>query len=107
MLTLPIKQKWFDMICRGEKREEYREATEYWRKRIDSARERYYKQYEEIFDVKIRAGYNQKAPTATLRVHLALGKGVQEWGADPYKDYYILQILEVQKIENWSQEALK
>lgn len=21
MLTLPIKRKWFDMICRGEKRE--------------------------------------------------------------------------------------
>lgn len=30
-----------------------------------------------------------------------------EWGAEPYKDYYILQILEVQKIENWSQEASK
>lgn len=53
------------------------------------------------------AGYNSKSPTATLRVHLTLGKGVQEWGAEPYKDYYILQILEVQKIENWSQEASK
>lgn len=37
MLTLPIKQEWFDMICRGEKREEYREATEYYRTRISSA----------------------------------------------------------------------
>ena len=37
MLTLPIKRKWFDMICRGEKREEYREATEYYRTRINSA----------------------------------------------------------------------
>ena len=37
MLTLPIKQEWFDMICRGEKREEYREATEYYRTRINSA----------------------------------------------------------------------
>lgn len=107
MLTLPIKQEWFDMICRGEKREEYREATEYWRKRIDSARTLDYKQFKEIFEVKIRAGYNSKSPTATLRVHLTLGKGVQEWGAEPYKDYYILQILEVQKIENWSQEASK
>ena len=107
MLTLPIKQEWFDMICRGEKREEYREVTEYWRKRIDSARTIDYKQFKEIFEVKIRAGYNSKAPTATLRVHLAFGKGVQEWGAEPYKDYYILQVLEVQKIENWSQEASK
>lgn len=37
MLTLPIKQEWFDMICRGEKREEYREATEYYQTRINSA----------------------------------------------------------------------
>ena len=66
MLTLPIKQEWFDMICRGEKREEYREVTEYWRKRIDSARTLDYKQFKEIFEVKIRAGYNSKAPTATL-----------------------------------------
>ena len=101
MLTLPIKQEWFDMICRGEKREEYREVTEYWRKRIDSARTLDYKQFKEIFEVKIRAGYNSKAPTATLRVHLTLGKGVQEWGAEPYKDYYILQILHIESIENW------
>ena len=101
MLTLPIKQEWFDMICRGEKREEYREVTEYWRKRIDSARTLDYKQFKEIFDVKIRAGYNSKSPTATLRVHLTLGKGVQEWGAEPYKDYYILQILHIESIENW------
>lgn len=37
MLTLPIKQEWFDMICHGEKREEYREATEYYQTRINSA----------------------------------------------------------------------
>lgn len=52
MLTLPIKRKWFDMICRGEKREEYREVTEYWRKRIDSARTLDYKQFKDIFEVK-------------------------------------------------------
>ena len=34
MLTLPIKRKWFDMICRGEKREEYREPTDYWKERL-------------------------------------------------------------------------
>lgn len=104
MLTLPIKQEWFDMICRGEKREEYREATEYYQTRINSAivadpncKGQAYK----IFPVKIRAGYNSKSPTATLRVHLTLGKGVQEWGAEPYKDYYILQILRIESIENW------
>lgn len=108
MLTLPIKQEWFDMICRGEKREEYREYTEYWRKRLDTARTGYYwNEFKEIFEVKIRAGYNSKAPTATLRVRLTTGRGVQEWGADQGKYYYILQILEVKDIENWIQGVSK
>lgn len=85
MLTLPIKQEWFDMICRGEKREEYREATEYYQTRINSAivadpncKGQAYK----IFPVKIRAGYNSKAPAAILRVHCIFGKGgVREWSA--------------------------
>ena len=105
MLTLPIKQEWFDMICRGEKREEYREATEYYRTRINSAiaadpncKGQAYK----IFPVKIRAGYNSKAPAAILRVHCIFGKGgVREWGADPDKYYYILQILHIESIENY------
>lgn len=37
MLTLPIKRKWFDMICKGQKREEYREPSEYWRVRFNKA----------------------------------------------------------------------
>ena len=38
MLTLPIKRKWFDMICTGKKREEYREPTDYWKERLFRAR---------------------------------------------------------------------
>ncbi len=34
MLILPIKQKWFDMILHGGKKEEYREIKPYWDKRI-------------------------------------------------------------------------
>ncbi len=30
MLVLPIKKKWFDMICSGEKKEEYREGKPEW-----------------------------------------------------------------------------
>lgn len=42
------------------------------------------------------------APTAVLRVHCIFGKGgVREWGADPDKYYYILQILHIESIENW------
>jgi len=34
ILTLILKRKWFDMIASGEKREEYRAATRYWRVRL-------------------------------------------------------------------------
>ena len=34
ILSLVLKGKWFDMIASGEKREEYRLPTRYWRKRL-------------------------------------------------------------------------
>ena len=33
-LRLTLKKKWFDMIARGEKTEEYREIKPYWIKRL-------------------------------------------------------------------------
>lgn len=55
-----------------------------------------------LYLLKIRAGYNSKAPAAVLRVHCIFGKGgVREWGAEPDKYYYILQILRIESIENW------
>jgi hypothetical protein len=34
MLHLPLKKEWYEMIERGEKREEYREIKPYWIKRL-------------------------------------------------------------------------
>lgn len=34
ILPLVLKRKWFDMIDSGEKREEYRLCTDYWKTRI-------------------------------------------------------------------------
>ena len=34
ILHLPLKAKWYDMQESGEKTEEYRQLTEYWRKRL-------------------------------------------------------------------------
>ena len=33
-LNLVLKHKWYDMIDRGEKPEEYREIKPYWEKRL-------------------------------------------------------------------------
>lgn len=105
MLTLPIKRKWFDMICKCQKREEYREPTEYWEKRLWEAARNYHGchgQVYQIFPIKIRAGYRADSPTALLWVHCRYGKGgAKEWGADPEKNYLVLQILNIEKIDNW------
>ena len=33
-LKLTLTRKWFDMILRGEKKEEYREIKPYWEQRL-------------------------------------------------------------------------
>lgn len=34
ILHLTLTKKWFDMILSGEKKEEYREITKYWKVRL-------------------------------------------------------------------------
>lgn len=98
MLILPIKKKWFDMIASGEKKEEYREIKDYWTKRLLKYWHRYAMK-ETIFEVKFRNGYGNDKPTITCEVKLKIGQGKEEWGAEPGKEYYILEILEVQNVK--------
>lgn len=83
MLTLPIKKKWFDMILSGEKKEEYREIKPYYISR--------FKDMEKDL-VKFRNGYSLESPYIVCWVHIKKGTGRQEWGAEPNKDYYVLEI---------------
>lgn len=105
MLILPIKKKWFEMIASGEKKEEYREIKPYWTKRFEN----YYEiakfnielecsNFKEIYyRVVFRNGYQADSPTIKCKCKLRIGQGKQEWGAEPNKEYYILDILEVCK----------
>ncbi len=72
VLPLVLKGKWFDMIKRGEKREEYRDDTPYWTKRIRLWNERFWKLRnagsEESRIVEFRWGYSGKAPRMAFRV---------------------------------------
>ena len=34
ILYLPLKKEWYEMIERGDKREEYRENTRFWKTRL-------------------------------------------------------------------------
>ncbi len=95
MLILPIKKKWFDMIVSGEKKEEYREIKPYWTSRLT----RHLPMWE-TGSVKFRNGYGNNRPTIRCHVVLYKGRGKEEWGAEPNKEYYVLEIREILEVCN-------
>lgn len=125
MLTLPIKKKWFDMILSGEKKEEYREIKEYYETRFqnlfgaitihplyppdnfldrsefellqgEAVPEEIRK--EGIQEIIFRNGYSKNSKEMKARCRLRIGKGRPEWGAELDKQYYVLEILSVEKL---------
>lgn len=94
MLTLPIKRKWFDMIASGEKREEYRDLSPYYHRRLDKylpGRDAH------RYLVILRAGYRHDSPKIQVSFWLDVGEGRPEWGAEPRKKYLRLHITDVLK----------
>lgn len=96
MLTLPIKKKWFNMIKSGEKKEEYRNFNQYYHIRFKNL----FGFTNKTAEIKFRNGYGKNSPTMTCRVGLRIGKGIPEWGAEPNKEYYVLEILEILEVQN-------
>ena len=81
ILHLNLYRKYFDAIVNGTKTIEYRDKTDYWKRRIED------KEYDII---KFRNGYAKDAPTMlveyngydiTDRYEIKLGKilGVDKW----------------------------
>lgn len=92
MITLPIKKQWFYRIVSGEKREEYREDTPYYRSRFD----RY---IGILVQVQFRNGYRKDSPSVVCTVVPHRGTGRSKWGAEPGKSYIVLCILDISKSE--------
>lgn len=104
MLTLPIKKKWFDMIKSGKKKEEYREIKPYWTSRFEKLNCFDFRKQFKDFEVEFRNGYGNKVPKITCRCRIRIGTGKPEWGAEPNKEYYILEILEILEVKNVKNE---
>lgn len=98
MIILPIKRKWFDMILSGEKKEEYREIKPYYDSRlipvfgiVPGEREA---------EICFKNGYSADAPRIYALCTLDRKEGKEEWGAEPGKKYYVLQIKEILGTDN-------
>ena len=46
----------------------------------------------------MRNGYSKDSKAIKARCRLRIGKGRPEWGAEPDKQYYILEILDKEKL---------
>lgn len=84
MLVLPINKKWFELIISGEKKEEYRSLTPYYRSRL--------KKLPPETDIILRNGYSRFSPFCVVNVTVCIGFGLAKWGAEPDTPYYVLCI---------------
>ena len=95
-LKLTLNKKWFDLIKRGIKTEEYREIKKYWVDRLcvkhppsviaggDLSSKYDNIQYDiKKFDlVEFTNGYNKQSPKITMEVKdITIGTGNLLWGA--------------------------
>lgn len=106
-LTLSLKKKWFDLIKAGIKKEEYREISDYWKKRLFSNKvfckgvceicnakkcpKEIFNSYEHLI---FTLGYpkaddsSRRLVFKNPRIHIDYGK--PEWGAEPGKMYFVI-----------------
>ena len=84
LLHLVLKRQWYDMILSGEKRDEYRDITPYWRKRLEG------KDYDVV---EFRNGYQKDARRMRFEIQfISRGYGHEMWGAPGSRPVYIIGI---------------
>ena len=91
MLTLAIKKKWFDMIDKGEKPEEYRDIKPYYNSRLEP-----YEGTEQ--EIMLRNGYSSSSPLLQITALVTKGTGNPDWGAEEGKEYWVLKIKKKKRV---------
>ena len=114
MIILHLKKKWFDLIKSGEKKEEYRNITDYYLKRLAPGYTVLYGPPGFVFfnkdthqmtkilaieNIKLVLGYpkkdNKDKEIIIKKALLSIGMGKEEWGAAPGCYYLTLRNFEV------------
>ena len=118
ILTLHLKREWFDLIKSGEKKEEYREQSTYWIKRLTTFDEKFldnlwdnvcvYPNATELFNRELKnlfrikqfdrirfvLGYSKMNDDDRIlefkNPKIRIGTGRPEWGAVPGVNYFII-----------------
>lgn len=88
VLHLILVRKWFAKIADGTKKSEYRQATPYWKRRLEG------RDYDLI---QFRNGYATKAP-----VMLVEYRGLRKRGRGRSAEY-VIRLGRVLKVKRWKQ----
>ena len=103
VLTLTLKKKWFDMIAKGIKKEEYREIKDYWINRLTEDKSicqmgnSGFVVNDRKFDkVLFKNGYSKDAPTMIVECKgIETTTGKTEWGAEEGEHYFVIRLGEI------------
>ena len=87
ILHLNLYRKYFDAIVNGTKTIEYRDKTDYWKKRIEG------REYDII---KFRNGYAKDAPTMLV-----------EYNGYDITDRYEIKLGNILGVDKWQKQQLK
>lgn len=120
-LHLVLTEHWYDMIASGEKKEEYRDITAYWVKRLydklvpdadgaferrrltsneakimgflDKAIEHFPIVPKPYTEVTFQRAYPKNPPRMTFTIEsITIGTGNPDWGAEPGKKYFVIKL---------------
>lgn len=105
-IFLVLKEPWFSMIKSGEKKEEYRELTDYWLTRFGSATKHidckkgtseilYFYPYSLFKQIHFVLGMPKKGTQPEKHLFfknpkIRIDYGRPEWGAEPGKKYFVI-----------------
>lgn len=87
ILHLVLKAQWYNLIEQGEKKEEYRDITPYYDKRLRNA-DGSFKHYDAVC---FHYGYSSKTMTFEIK-DIVIGEGKPEWGAEKGKKYFVIKL---------------
>lgn len=92
-LHLNLIKKWYDMILSGDKKEEYRELSDYWKARFKTVQE------NNIKKVTFSNGYRKNRRQMVVEIsYIRIGRGIEEWGAVPGKQYFVTVLGKVREL---------
>lgn len=97
ILHLTLKRKFFDMILSGEKKEEYREVTKYWLRRLKVNARTSVSQgaFREFDSIRFANGghFHPSLPQFDIEcLGITVGEGREDWGAVPGKQYFVIKL---------------